>query len=697
MSKNVLWLLTLTLSTALTGSGVGQEQPVKKVTAAELKKMIEDLEYECKVLKSDDGKIEWCEVTRGPKNFVGRIDVLDDGTTLSMGIQFPALADKVSLATINAWNIDALHTRALLTEVKAEGGAISKVPRLESDLDAGAGLSQRALARYLRRFEDRAKDFVAFLGKVQGKLGPGPEEKKLEIVNLTGTTWKGREDLEGFGDLAFNFQDGQVVFMLDQKQKLKGTWAQTKDKVEIKFGDSIYRGQLAGKIMTGTGAFTKGVNEGMTWKFKLSLQAGNNPNQVPDVKVNPANQNYSVAQVDFPLGAAADQVQVSWRVHYRHERTNGLRIVGAWLKRPGFADWLKVLQDVHVTQFYVPYQDGNPRFFDMDPRFYPRHGPWKLTQLLPGQADLLGPQGRLLDELTVREDRDAGLLWLFTDKDFSMENQDPGDRGGATYAQRRQEMVLWGVYQASNYFYIMQYSFQNDGTVLCRLGSTGKNLPGHAPRETGHMHNGLWRVQFDLGGSAPSGPARPAQQNQVFLVRHEENAQGEGKSVTKQYLIRKEGQLKWVPEEFTSLRVQNPDLKNRGSTIGYDLVPLRYGNARHFAPARKSHNIDVPSDAFTHADFWITSDDGQRGDYRHLPRYTAVGNPLEGPPVIWHISSNLHLPRQEDFIDRKKGRGEGCATVMFSGFEIKPRSVFQETPFLKEGMISPLVRGREND
>src|SRR5207249_1172461 len=153
---------------------------------------------------------------------------------------------------------------------------------------------------------------------------------------------------------------------------------------------------------------------------------------------------------------------------YRVDKQHGLRIVDAWLKRPRESQpWMKVLGDVHVSQLYVPYGDDSNRFWDMDLRLHPEHGPWKLDKLVPDSASFLGPQARLLeDTYTVREERDAGLLWLFTDANFAMQNQTGKPRAGVTYANRRQEMVLWGIYQASNYFYVMQYAFQNDGGVV---------------------------------------------------------------------------------------------------------------------------------------------------------------------------------------------------------------------------------------
>ena len=81
------------------------------------------------------------------------------------------------------------------------------------------------------------------------------------------------------------------------------------------------------------------------------------------------------------------------------------------------------------------------------------------------------------------------------------------------------------------------------------------------------------------------------------------------------------------------------------------------------------------------ADFWITNLDQTRLDYRALPSYIRPADPLGPNPVIWLSSSNLHLPRDEDFSGPLGARQASSATVMFSGFELRPRSVLSETPY----------------
>lgn len=387
------------------------------------------------------------------------------------------------------------------------------------------------------------------------------------------------------------------------------------------------------------------------------------------------------ARVNFPLGASDQDAKTGWIVRYAADRRHGLRIVGAWFLRRGEnPEWLKVIDDVHVNHLYVPYMEGSPRYFDMDQNVFPKHGPWRLDRAVKGDA-LTGPSGKIqADQYTVREDRDAGLLWLMIPNQYQMEKQIENERSGPTFGARRQEMTLWGVYQASNYFYIMQYSFQNDGTVVCKLGSTGANLAGHIG--PGHMHNALWRVHLDISAVGPDQAGNFGQHTLAF-VRHDETKQGNGAAKTNIVPVNTEAKFDWKAEEFNTLRLTNRAVQNRlGSPATYEVVPLRYGSARHYAqPQPGVRGVPHPGDDFMDADFWVTNHDHNRVDYRNLPAYVKAGAPLGANPVIWLSSSNLHLPRDEDFTGPAGARRPSSATVMFSGFEIRPRSILSETPY----------------
>src|SRR5262249_16931604 len=142
----------------------------------------------------------------------------------------------------------------------------------------------------------------------------------------------------------------------------------------------------------------------------------------------------------------------------------------------------------------------------------------------------------------VQEVRDRGLIWR------------GNIRPGEERARRSQELALWGCLLAANYRYVMEYAFQDDGTVAFRVASTGHNLTGATTQA--HMHNGLWRVDVNLGGPV----------NSVYTVEHIEplsdlrEQKKMAKTVVTPFNGGKEGGVDWVAEKFTTLRVTNKEI-----------------------------------------------------------------------------------------------------------------------------------------
>src|SRR5207249_4442780 len=172
---------------------------------------------------------------------------------------------------------------------------------------------------------------------------------------------------------------------------------------------------------------------------------------------------------EFPVGGP---MQTAWKVHYVANNPGpGLMITGAWFKTTPEADWLKVIGNIRLSEVFVPYNNGT-RIFDIGAQ-----GNYRLLTHTKGDA---GMNGKLLhDGIVVQELRDTGIMWKYYKQ-----------------VRRGQELVLWSTLGASNYNYIMEYAFRGDGTVTCRLGSTGRNFGNH--ETIGHMHHGCWRVDVDL-------------------------------------------------------------------------------------------------------------------------------------------------------------------------------------------------------
>jgi Cu2+-containing amine oxidase len=232
------------------------------------------------------------------------------------------------------------------------------------------------------------------------------------------------------------------------------------------------------------------------------------------------------------------------------------------------------------------------------------------------------------------EVRDRGLAW----KD---------DTG----ARRGEELVVWGVILVTNYKYVVEWTFRDDGVVAGRVGATGRNLPGH--HEVTHTHTVTWRLDVDLDG--PAGDL-------VTVFGHREDGLAAEDAET---LLTAERKVPWKAPEFTALHVYDAHLANaKGRRTSYRLVSQRAGRARH-------------AEAFTRGDFWVTRqtplNKGMELRARDLPAYVSAPEPIAGADVVlWHTASLHHVERDED--------DEGPTQVMHVGFQLVPHNLFDASP-----------------
>jgi primary-amine oxidase len=367
---------------------------------------------------------------------------------------------------------------------------------------------------------------------------------------------------------------------------------------------------------------------------------------------DPPSQETTVEFVLGDSGGVAPRKGTAWKVHYARGLHKGMYITGAWFKRDLAEDWIKVLHDARLADLFVPYHNtGNPRFFDLTGFSFP---------LAEVKAEDAGTNGTIMPAFlgddyptVVREVRDRGVVW----KDY------------ANGVRRGREMVLWAGLQAGNYMYLMQYGFLDDGTITFRAGATGQNLPG--ARKQAHMHDAHWRIDIDLVDG---------KKNNAMLMTHSETTTAlpaEDKSEPFNFGV--EGGIEWDPKQFTMIRIESEKLNANGKKISYDLMPIRQGSARH-------------KEAFTHSDLWVTRSHPERPLemlFANLPAIVRDAESVEQTDVVlWYTSSSHHEPRDED------GKGntgrrlwyyddgwEGSALVMWSGFDLRPRNLFDRTPF----------------
>ena len=343
----------------------------------------------------------------------------------------------------------------------------------------------------------------------------------------------------------------------------------------------------------------------------------------------------------------------------RDEQVILFKIKKAYYKPGPGAEWIQVLEDSHPQEFYVPYYFVGTRFFDLrDVGSYS-----KLSDKEGGRvSQTLSKSQNVMAEL-----RDRGVVYK---------------HGNIT--RRGEELTLWANFAAGNYTYMVEFGFHDDGTIVFRHAPTGWNYYNHF--NASHMHGSYWRVGVKLG------PEGRNDKTQVQVVRLPKTAKEQedpkGKLAFEE--ITKEGFVDWNAQDFTRIRITNPNYfivpegKDRPSLpIAYDLVTLAQGVARH---------PRFEDEKFTMHDFWITRDDCPEKMYVNLGKYFEDGKgapnpkllPLEGRNVtLWHSSAGLHTPRAEDGVIGGAGLHNGQAIVYWTSFELRPRNLHVKTPLYR--------------
>ena len=127
------------------------------------------------------------------------------------------------------------------------------------------------------------------------------------------------------------------------------------------------------------------------------------------------------------------------------------------------------------------------------------------------------------------------------------------------------------------------------------------------------------------------------------------------------------------------IRVESVKKNARDEKIAYDLMPLRYGTPRH-------------NEEFTRHDLWVSKSHPERPIeflYAYLPNIVKDEENIEETDIVlWCNSASHHEPRHEDGMPNSAPRfwpgddaWEGTALVMWSGFDLRPRNLFDRTPF----------------
>jgi len=326
----------------------------------------------------------------------------------------------------------------------------------------------------------------------------------------------------------------------------------------------------------------------------------------------------------FPIAGPA---QTSWEIGGCVGGPHGLAIQRTLFRRAPLEAPIQVLHDARVSEIFVVYHDGSFRIYDIT----------DVSRGLHRLGDVECPPAlgvRLMSDTVCMEIRDRGLAW----KD---------DTG----ARRGQELVLWSIINATNYKYVVEWTFRDDGMIVGRVGATGRNN-SHA-HDVSHTHSVMWRLDLDLnGGDGDS----------VYFSRHLER-KGSETANEREILVARERGIPWSAPSFTTLSIYDATLRNsQGKRSAYRLIPWRLGSARHV-------------ETFTHNDFWVTRSQGKGAEMlaRELPSYVTTAEEVVDTDVVaWYTGSLLHIERDEDDL--------GPTQLMWVGFTLQPHDFFDRSP-----------------
>ncbi|MGD0930017.1 MAG: hypothetical protein ABR902_05135 [Candidatus Korobacteraceae bacterium] len=361
-----------------------------------------------------------------------------------------------------------------------------------------------------------------------------------------------------------------------------------------------------------------------------------------------------------------DYPNTHWRFGLRNMGLKGTQALDVTIQGAQYTSPQYIIKRAGMAEMFVPYDDRSETYYDMS------FGDDRMDQMDP--ADLPTQNGALVYFRTQQgnyyvrdtvpkiavECRDEGVGWLC---------KEPGSH----MRRRIQEVVVWSVFDAFNYDYIIEYTFHEDGRVTFRSGATGYNLPGNTSEA--HVHNGLWRVSTQLLGR---------DDNDVQEFTHVEDANGY--RATDSYTpVTNEETTDWNQAQFSSVTVQSQTQTNDyGHLVGYQFYPFNRWGQGHFEETFTQHDQDLTNDnpgedgTGTGINNWLYT---WYNPNSYLLSYLN-GQPLGGTGdgiVLWYFGSTHHEPTDADNQMGSGGR-TGITLVHWLGFEMVPHNFFDYNP-----------------
>jgi primary-amine oxidase len=335
--------------------------------------------------------------------------------------------------------------------------------------------------------------------------------------------------------------------------------------------------------------------------------------------------------------------RMCWQVLFR----TGLTLDHVAYAPPGDG-YHEVLGAASIAEIFVPYDSGEPRYFDVAGfGFGPNTRP-----LSPKEC----PNGRLHTQR-----RSPLVCAQTTSRGYAY-------RTSKTYAIGH-ELNVFSVARVSYYENIISWSFADDGTITARYGVSG-TMPriytsrkygwatgqGSSKFEESHTHDVYWRLDFDVDGRRHNA-----------VRQYDFAGSGTARRALKEEHIRKERAVNFAPMRFWS--VSNTSDENAdGHAISWELDSA--ATAAYRGP---------PSESFTRHDLYITTHHSCEwvaawnadGACQNSVARFVNGERLKDP-VLWIDVSWHHVPRDEELA--AKGTGP-LPTFEWQSFQIRPRDL----------------------
>ena len=410
-------------------------------------------------------------------------------------------------------------------------------------------------------------------------------------------------------------------------------------------------------------------------------------------------------RVEQPLGPSfkLDGNEVSWqkwRFHFRIDERIGLVV-----SRVAYADGdnlRSILYQGSLSEMFVPYQDPDLVWYTRTYFDAGEFGDGFSTPLEPGEdcpenavyfdqiyADAHGIPQRLPRAACLFEQEAGDIAWRHLGDDR------------VVVSRAARNLVLRTIGAFGNYDYVLDWVFQQDGTIRVRVGATGLDeVKGVIPRGAdedrdgsagaygrfvaentvgvNHDHYFSFRLDFDLDGvqnsfvrdrlttkTLPAGSLRKS-----VWVAEPQVAKTEEQAKAKMSME--------APEIW---RVINPSVKGAfGYPVGYEIMP-----------GDNAMSLLAPDDppqqraGFTDYQLWVTPYAAEEryaaGDYPNqskpgegLPAWTKANRAIENTDiVVWYTMGFHHVPHAEDW---------PVMPTVWHEFELRPYNFFNRNAAL---------------